>query len=129
MYFDSTSFKQSFQTYLKPLVRELQDSYYYVPKAVAKFRDSCRQYWQENKPKSIGGVLSELLFSPILLIALLIAIIWFAIYNPEAKELGWFSLGLWMILYALSVPIAGIILILFNLKFGLPDYPQTEVPD
>jgi hypothetical protein len=125
MYFDSVSFRKSLWGYIKPLHEAIQDSFHSVPMTLTKFKEDCQRYWRENKPKSIGGVASELLTGPILLLPLLCVIIWFAIYNPESKKLGWFSPGLCMLLYALSVPVAVVALMLFNSKFGLRDRPQA----
>lgn len=125
MYFDTVSFSKSIKTYTEPLGRIVRDIIYTIPKMLTEVRKSISESWTNGKPKTVGGALSYIIFSPLLLALLLIGIIWFALHNPEAKEPGWLIIGLFLALYALSVPIAIVWLTLFNIKFGLPSYEQT----
>ncbi len=129
MYFDFASFKKSLQGYTEPLCRTVHESYHEIPMVLIATRKGCHQYWVNNKPKSIGGVLGFLLFNIFMLLVLLLFMLWSAFHNLERNEPGWLIMGFFLGLYALSIPIALLILVLFNTKFGLPNYPQTWTMD
>ncbi len=128
MYLDTVSFGKSLKTYTEPLIRTVRDLVHDIPGAFTEFKRSTSESWTNCKPKTLGGALLLAVFACYILMMLPIALVWSAFVSLEdSDEPGWLIIGLFFGLYVLSVPVAVLWLTVFNIKFGLPDYPQSWV--
>ena len=118
MYFDSTTFKRGLRAYTEPFGRIIRDSLFSIPPMWAETKKECLENWETNKPKSLGGALTYIVWAPFALAVLLVMLIWLAIYNPESEEVGWLIYGIFLAVYACSIPVVFLGLLLFNIKFG-----------
>ena len=126
MYFDLKSFSQSLAGYTKPLLENLRDIIYEIPEVLKKIKTGTVEFWTKDPPKSLGGLLANMLLAIVLLLPLVVMFVFTAFKTFEHdSDPGWLIVGFFLLLYALSIPIAAVVIALFNIKFGEPESSQA----